>query len=164
MFGLRQTFIYLGWSEQNVFSSQNITWSQKLLGSSAKRSAYSIRCSILPSVSSGFVAGVWLCSPAGCNLFLIVCVEHLSPCSSRMLAAVVNGALSPAAAMAWTRVRKQKKLIKGSGESHVGIRDISTHCFLVYTYMSLSGLPLVLCSEAGRSDDGSWCSHYLDGA
>lgn len=108
VFVLLQTFIVLGRSVQKVFSLQNIIWSQKLLGSSANRNAHSTHFFIYTSVSSGFLAGVWLSSSAECNIFLIVCAEHLSPCSLQMQATVANGAVSLASAMDWSRVIKNQ--------------------------------------------------------
>lgn len=87
-------------SLQYVFSSQKITFSQKLGGLSTYSKAYSMRCSMFSSLSSGFFAGVRPWRLLLWCLFRTVCAEHTRPKSLRIWGAGVNGSLMMAFDMA----------------------------------------------------------------
>lgn len=95
-------------SEENVFSSQKITLSQKASGLSAYCKAYSIRFSMLIGVNSGFFAGVRACKPLSRCLARIVSKEHDSLKLPWMSCALQNGSSLVILAIAWLKKRKDK--------------------------------------------------------
>lgn len=87
-------------SVENVFSSQNITCLQNASSFSTYPRAYSIRCSMLRSLSFGLRAGTRPCRPLSYSLFLTVCEVHWRLCSATKDIVEVKGRRTKAAHMA----------------------------------------------------------------